>query len=476
MEDSAENSGEKRSVNSEVVFLLARMPELAHLGSDELTRLSLLKPRIYKAGEVLLDRNDIEKNKMLILLAGVCNIEKLIDVSGINVWVCVSKAHAPTVFGEVGVLASRLRIASVVATQRVVTLAVSEKDLIEIFKGADKALNNTLWGFAKLGLKRCRVTANSYFSLADSIFRKNIIDNAAIESQIVRLEALLIGAGDDVRPDKSLFNETGDCLEWLDNALALASYFKLMPDFAMPSVMPRDVPSDISICPLAQEALKNGESGKSVKLALADIMLRRGKGKVMHESQIAFFKEIIEATDDLLEVLPYTAWAGEALSNLSEAAKIIENLSREIYKELDAISGKAVERFGLPMFPASPEEAGEEADPKLVSYICQKMEGVKARLPDEEAFKKYAKYPNRPGEEVRNNLALAMYASIKYHPVMRFIMRAKCPPPGAQKRLGIFGNAQLMSGFFCMGRRTPSGLPPGPAPPGLNFPDNKVLL
>jgi len=450
MEGSTENSGEKRSANSEFAFLLARMPEFAHLGSDELTRLSLLKPRIYKAGEVLLDYNDTEKNKMVMLLAGVCNIEKLIDVSGINVWVCVSKAHAPTVFGEVGVFASRPRVASVVAAQRVAALVVSEKDLIGIFEGSDGALNNTLWVFAKLGLKRCRVTADSYFSLTDSIFQRNIIDNAAIESQIVRLEALLIGAGDDVRPDKSLFNETGDCLEWLDSALAYASYFELMPDFVMPSVMPGDVPSDISIRPLAHEALKNRESGKSMKLALADIMIRRVKGQVMYKSQIAFFKEIIEATDDLLKVFPYTAWAGEALSNLPEAAKIIEDLLREINEELDAISGKAVERFGLPMFPASPEEAGEEVGPRLVSYVCQKMEGIKARLPDEKAFKKYAKYPNRSGEEVRNNLALAIYASMKYHPVMRFIMRAKCPPPGDQKRSGIFGNAQLTSGFFCM--------------------------
>ncbi|HEB73355.1 MAG TPA: cyclic nucleotide-binding domain-containing protein, partial [Nitrospirae bacterium] len=238
MEDSAENSGEKRSANSEFAFLLARMPEFAHLGSDELTRLSLLKPHIYKAGEVLLDYDDIEKNKMVILLAGVCNIEKLIDVSGINVWVCVSKAHAPAVFGEVGVFASRPRVASVVAAQRVVALVVSKKDLIGIFEDADRALNKTLWVFARLGLKRCRVTADNYFSLADSIFQRNIIDNAAIESQIVRLAALSTGASDDIRPDKSLFNETGDCLELLDSALAYASYFELMPDFAMPSVMP----------------------------------------------------------------------------------------------------------------------------------------------------------------------------------------------------------------------------------------------
>ncbi|VAX24476.1 hypothetical protein MNBD_NITROSPINAE04-727 [hydrothermal vent metagenome] len=452
MEDSAGNSGDKRVVNSEFTFLLTRMPEFAHLGSDELTRLSLFKPRICKAGEVLLDGDDIEKNKMVILLAGVCNIEKLIDVSGSSVWICVSKAHAPTLFGEVGVFAPRPRIASVVAAQRVVALVVSEKDLIGIFKkGAEKAFDDTLWGFAKLGLKRCRVMANNYFSLTDSIFQRNILGRDEIEGRIVKLEAFCANATEDARPDRSVFNETGDCLEWLDSALALASYFKLMPDFTMPSVMPGDVPSDISICPLANEALKNRKSGQSVKLALADIMLRRVKGQVMYESQIAFFKEIIEATGDLLEVLPYTAWAGEAISNIPETAKIIEDLSREMSKELDTISGKAVERFGLSMFPASPEEAGEEVGPKLASYVCQKMESVEARLPDEKAFKKYATYPNRPREEVRNNLALAIYTSMKYHPVARFMMRAKCPPPGAQKRSGVFGNTQLMSGFFCMG-------------------------
>jgi len=454
MENSAENSGEKLTANSKFLFLLTRMPEFASLGPDELNRLSLLKPHIYKSGEVLLDCNDINKHNMVILLAGVCNIEKSIDVGGSRVWICVSKAHAPVVFGEVGALASRSRVASVVAAQRVVALVVSEKDLIGIFeKDAKSALNDTLWNFAKLGLKRCQVTANNYFTLTDSLFQRNILDHNVIEERIVKLEALSMAASYDARPDKSIFNETGDCLEWLDNAFALASYFELMPDFAIPSAMPGDIPADLLMCKLAKEALKNREPGKSVKLALADIMLARVEGQVAHESQIAFFKEIIEATDNLLDVLPYTAWAGEVISNLPEAAKIIEDLSIEMHVKLDAISDKAMERFGLPMFPASPEEAGEDTGPRLVSYVCQKIEGIKARLPEEEAFKKYIKHPNRPGEEVKNNLALAMFTSMKYHPVMRFIMRAKCPPPGDQKCPGIFGNVQLMSGFFCMGCR-----------------------
>lgn len=69
------------------------------------------------------------------------------------------------------------------------------------------------------------------------------------------------------------------------------------------------------------------------------------------------------------------------IPNLSEAANIIEDLSSEVNKKLDMIGNKAVERFGLHGFPASIEEAGEEAGPRLVPCLCQKMDGVKARLP-----------------------------------------------------------------------------------------------
>lgn len=453
MENSAENSGEKLTANPKFAVLLARMPEFAYLGTDELTRLSLLTPRIYKSGEVLLDCSAADKNNMVILLAGFCDIEKSIEVGTISARICVNKVHAPAVFGEVGVFASRSRTATVVAAQRVVALVVSENEFAKMFEGSDAAFNNTLWSFAKLGLKRCRITADSYISITDRVFHGNVIDHSVIESQIAKLETLSKNARDDVRPDKSLFNETGDCLEWLDSVFALASYFGLIPDFTMPPVRSGDVPSSIVICPLARQALEKSEPGKSVKLALADIMLEKLKGQVAHEDQIAFFKGIIQAADDLLAVLPYSGWASEALPNLPEAAKVIEDLSGDINKELDVISDKAVERFGLPMFPASVQEVGEEARPRLVSYVCQKIDGVKALLPAEEAFKKYAKYPDRSGEEVKNNLALAIFTSMKYHPVMRFIMEAKCPPTGDQKCPGIFGSAQLMSGFFCMGCR-----------------------
>lgn len=310
MGNDAGNSGEKLTANPKFIVLLARMPEFAYLGTDELTRLSLLKPQIYKNGEVLLDSSAGDKNNMVILLAGVCNIEKSIDVGGISVPICISKVHAPAVFGEVGVFASRSRVASVVAAQRAVGLVVSENELTSIFEGASEALNNTLWSFAQLGLLRCRITAERYFSITDRIFHRNIFDHNAIEDRISELEGLSKSDRYDVRPAKSLFNETGDCLEWLDNVLALASYFDLFPDFTMPSAGLGDDPSGNTICPLAKEALEKSESGKSVKLALADIMLERLKGYVAYEDQVAFLKGIIEATGDLLQhsrTLPETA-------------------------------------------------------------------------------------------------------------------------------------------------------------------------
>jgi hypothetical protein len=299
MGNSSDNSADKLTANPKFFHLMARMPEFAYLGTDALNRLCLLKPSIFKIGEVLLDCSAADRNNMVILLAGVCNIEKSIDVGGTSARICVNKVHAPAVFGEVGVFASRSRVATVVAAQRVVGLIVSEEELIEIFGDAEEAFNNTLWSFAKLGLLRCRITAEKYSAVTDRIFRRNVIDHSAIDARILKLETHSKSARDDVKPTKSLFNETGDCLEWLDNALALATYFDLMSDFTFPTLEPGDDMSGISISPLGKEALVNGEAGSSVKLKLIEIVLERAKGHVVYENQVEFLSEIVEAVHDL---------------------------------------------------------------------------------------------------------------------------------------------------------------------------------
>ncbi len=237
-----------------IISILSRMPEFYYIGRKELEAICELGPRIIKRGVTLVAQGTQGKRQLVIMLSGTCAVYKTIKVGSKKYDLQVSTVYGPSLFGEFSMFTHDPTIARVSSVQDVAVIIVSEEDLKRIFH-APKALKKVHWGFARLGLARCKSAARRCLGITPEIFSGLQLDRALMCDHITKFEDLISEGPESPFVNKELFSSISAKLEKLNTILALALHYKSMPEYTAPDRLSETCAEMQIVSPLVEQAL-----------------------------------------------------------------------------------------------------------------------------------------------------------------------------------------------------------------------------